>query len=114
MRTALLTIASSKATYLISIDNDSEGDTATSSKNIRIYFDSYSELKKKLKEFLTGVDIWGTTDKAAASVPDFAKISKTLLASIDINSKAPLYSEISGDIHVLLVSCPSPEIDMVI
>ena len=114
MQNVLLTIASSKSSFLVTINNDSEGNSATSSKNVKIYFNDYSELKKKLKKFLSSVDIWGTTDKAAASVPDFEKISKKLLASIDINSKTALHIEISGDIHILLVSCPSPDIDEVL
>lgn len=118
MYSVLVTIASAKAAYLVSV-NDPEGENASSSKNIRIDYSSYDELKSKLKKLQYAVETWGTTDKAAETVPDFSVIGKTLIGGLVkqktiIEKNAPFMVEILGDIHVLLVKLPSPEIDMVI
>jgi hypothetical protein len=118
MRSVLLTIASNKSVYLVTVGNDTSGDSADLSKNIRVDYDSYDELKAKLKKVVAGTDLWGTTDKAAESVPDASALGKELLAATakcktKIEAKAPFVVEMKGDIHLLLVSMPSPNIDLV-
>jgi hypothetical protein len=76
-------------------------------------------LKTKLKKVLGGVDLWGTSEKAVATVPDFESIGKELITAVTVNKatiekQAPFGVELKGDIHVLLVSMPSPNIDLVV